>query len=75
MSEYWKGWRIRDENIISPEGWLIDRNTALSVPLMHQQIAQLRRQVRELEERIRMLTEVEEQPNPGQWELSEKIIS
>ena len=37
FSQAWRGWRIVDEEIISPDGWRISRNAALAVPLLHAQ--------------------------------------
>ena len=35
----WRGWRIVDAEIISPDGWRISRNGALAAPLLHGQIS------------------------------------
>lgn len=63
LSEYWRGWSIRGEQIISPEGWTISRNDALTVPLMFGQIDALRSKLAQLEETHDAL---EEQPEPGE---------
>jgi hypothetical protein len=42
FSKHWDGWRIQGESIISPDGWQIRRDDALTVPLMHGQISALR---------------------------------
>jgi hypothetical protein len=39
FSVAWRGWRIGDEEIVSPDGWRTSRNDALAVPLLHGQIA------------------------------------
>jgi hypothetical protein len=57
----WPGWRFEGQEIVSPDGWRIRRDDALSVPLMHGQISALRQRIRELE----ALTD--EQPVPGAW--------
>lgn len=57
----WRGWKIQGENIISPDGWIINRNHALSVPLQERLIKDLRERIRELE----ALTD--EQPIPGAY--------
>jgi hypothetical protein len=38
----WKGWTINQGDIVSPDGWTINRNQALTVPLLHGQISTLR---------------------------------
>jgi hypothetical protein len=57
----WPGWKFDGQEIVSPDGWRISRNDALTVPLMHGQIAALRQRVKELE----ALTD--EQPYPGAY--------
>lgn len=66
----WKKWRYRDGELRSPDGWRINRNDALSVPLMHGQISALRGKIADLEEQIedRGLG-MEEQPLPTEWEV------
>lgn len=59
----WRGWTIRGEDLISPDGWTVNRNDALIVPLMHGQIAALRSKVADLEATREGL---EEQPQPGE---------
>jgi len=67
FSPAWRGWRIVDEEIISPDGWRISRNDALAVPLLHAQISALRGEVAHLKK----CTGLDEQPIPG--EASDKI--
>jgi hypothetical protein len=62
FSEFWRGWTVNGEDLVSPEGWCVNRNDALIVPLMHSQIAALRAKVRELEAD----DGPEEQPKPGE---------
>ena len=35
----WRGWTIRDEELLSPEGWSITRNDVLAAPLLRAQVA------------------------------------
>jgi len=63
FSDSWRGWRIQGEEIISPDGWRIRRDDALSVPLMHGQIQALRGQIRDLKE----ISSLDEQPAPDSW--------
>lgn len=58
----WRGWTIRGEDLVSPDGWCVNRNDALIVPLMHSQIAALRAKVRDLEAGDGL----EDQPEPGE---------
>ena len=67
FSRAWRGGRIVDEEIISPDGWRISRNDALAVPLLHGQISALRSEVAHLKN----CTGLDEQPIPG--EASDKI--
>lgn len=41
FSKSWQGWKIRADNIISPEGWEISRDSALASPLLIGQVAAL----------------------------------
>jgi DNA-binding transcriptional regulator YiaG len=52
FSDYWRGWTINGEDIVSPEGWCIDRNQAMTVPLMHGQISALREKIAGLEKAL-----------------------
>lgn len=47
--EYWPGWKVTKEALVSPDGWTINRNHALSVPLMEAQIKQRDARIKELE--------------------------
>lgn len=62
LSPHWRGWTIRGENIVSPEQWTVSRNDALSVPLLHQQIAVLKAENRRLQEALE--PKIEDQPQP-----------
>lgn len=53
FSDYWHGWTINGEDIVSPEGWTINRNHALTVPLMHGQISALRQKIALLEKQLK----------------------
>jgi hypothetical protein len=52
FSDYWNGWTVNGEDIVSPEGWCINRNQALTVPLMHGQVAALRQKIAKLEKEL-----------------------
>lgn len=66
FSDYWRGWTINGEDIVSPEGWTINRNHALTVPLMHGQISALRQKVKQLEKDLAAVGGRIE----GDWELT-----
>lgn len=52
FSEHWKGWTIRDKDITAPWGWTIARDHALTVPLLHGQIATLRVELAKLKKAL-----------------------
>jgi Phage protein len=58
----WKGWRIRDGQLMSPEGWAVSPGDVLALPLMRAQIASY-----QLDQRLAKaeLEALEEQPEPG----------
>lgn len=56
----WRGWTINGEDLVSPDGWCVNRNDALAVPLMHGQIAALRAKIRGLEAEVN--GDLEDQP-------------
>jgi len=59
----WRGWTINGEDLVSPDGWCVNRNDALIVPLMHGQISALRQQVASLQA---ARDDLEDQPLPGE---------
>lgn len=62
----WRGWTVNGEDLVSPEGWCVNRNDALVVPLLHGQISALRAQVAQLKEEAAGL---DEQPLPDSYEV------
>jgi hypothetical protein len=58
----WKGWRIRDGQLISPEGWAATPGEILALPLMRAQIASYQRDQRIAKAVVDAL---EAQPEPG----------
>lgn len=68
FGKHWSGWSIEGENIVSPDRWVINRNHALSVPLMEAQLKQRDATIRQLEDEIAYLKSVhalEDQPSPN----------
>ena len=62
----WRGWTVNGEDLVSPEGWCVNRNDALCVPLMHGQISALKAQVAELKAGC---DDFEDQPTPADWDV------
>lgn len=71
FSEYWRGWTVNGEDLVSPEGWTVNRNDALIVPLMHGQISALRAKIADLEA---VRDAIEEQPEPGEIPEFSRVI-
>lgn len=72
LDRKWRGWRIRADKLISPEGWEMTTGEVLAVPLMRAQIASY-----QLEDRRRRRLDnewegKEEQPLPSQWVIQMK---
>ena len=53
-----QGWRLRDGQLVSPEGWTASPGEVLSIPLMRAQIASYQAEQRRVQG-------MEEQPEPG----------
>ena len=62
-AEEWRGWTVNGEDLVSPDGWCVNRNDALIVPLMHGQIAALRAEIAKL--KAEPDESMEEQPLPS----------
>jgi hypothetical protein len=58
----WKGWRIRDGQLISSEGWAVSPGDILGLPLMRAQLISYQRDQRIAKAELDAL---EEQPEPG----------
>ena len=61
--DFWRGWTVNGEDLVSPSGWCVNRNDALIVPLMHSQIAALRAEIAKLKDEAE---QIDEQPLPGE---------
>ena len=62
FSPLWQGWRIQGDAIVSPDGWQIRRDDALTVPLLLGQINALRAEIA----KYREWDDKDEQPVPGE---------
>jgi hypothetical protein len=60
----WKGWCLRRGNLISPEGWEITRGDVISSPLLRQQLAAYKTELRRLKEAV---VSIQDQPTPAEW--------
>jgi len=60
----WKGWRLYKGNLISPEGWEITKGDVISSPLLRQQLAAFKTELRRLKETA---VSIPDQPLPAEW--------
>jgi hypothetical protein len=60
----WAGWSVRKGVLYSPEGWEITRGDVISSPILRQQLAAYKTELRRLKEAA--LT-IHEQPSPADW--------
>jgi hypothetical protein len=60
----WTGWRLSGGNLISPEGWEITVGDVISSPILRQQLAAFKSELKRLREAV-VLTH--EQPVPSEW--------
>lgn len=60
FSKVWQGWRVQRDTLISPDGWQISRQDALTVPLMQAQLNAARAEL----EKYKATAHLEEQPAP-----------
>ena len=58
FSSAWRGWTVRGNTLVSPEGWVVSLGDVLSIPLMRAQISAY--QAKE-----RQVLAMDEQPLPG----------
>lgn len=63
----WRGWTVRGNELISPEGWAITMGAVLSAPL-------LRAQLRALQIEDRRFHEIENQPEPGEIPAVKSVV-
>jgi len=69
FSAEWSGWRLKGQDLISPEGWRIARGQVMIVPLMRQQLAAYEVELKHLREKFLL---IQEQPVPEAW--SEEVL-
>lgn len=64
LDDQWAGWRVRAGTLFSPEGWEITVSDVLATPLMRQQLAAYKSELRQIKENLEKLSE---QPAPEVW--------
>lgn len=64
LDSRWDGWRVNKGVLFSPEGWEITVNDVLATPLMRQQLAAYKAELRQIQARIDRMAE---QPLPTEW--------
>lgn len=60
----WHGWRIYKGTLVSPEGWEITKGDVISSPLLRQQLAAFKTELKRLREAA---DSIQEQPLPAEW--------
>jgi Phage protein len=60
----WAGWRIHKGVLISPEGWEITKGDVISSPLLRQQLAAFKTELRRLKEAA---VSIQDQPLPAEF--------
>jgi hypothetical protein len=62
----WNGWRVHRGNLISPEGWEITLGDVISSPLLRQQLAAFKTELKRLRAAAAE-DSIHEQPVPDVW--------
>lgn len=62
----WRGWRVCRANLISPEGWEITMGDVISSPLLRQQLAAFKTELKRLRAAAAE-DSIQEQPLPSVW--------
>jgi len=60
----WRGWCARGGKLISPEGWEITVGDVLALPLMRQQLAAYKAELKRVRAELDL---THDQPLPGTW--------
>jgi uncharacterized protein DUF3653 len=60
----WSGWRVHKGALISPEGWEITKGDVISSPILRQQLAAFKTELKRLREAA---DSIHEQPLPADW--------
>jgi hypothetical protein len=63
----WKGWTVRRGNLISPEGWEITLGDVISSPLLRQQLAAFKTELKRLRAAAVAADAMQDQPLPADF--------
>lgn len=63
----WKGWTVRRGHLISPEGWSITLGDVISSPLLRQQLAAFKTELKRLRAAAAAEESIHDQPVPEVW--------
>lgn len=63
----WKGWCVRRGNLVSPEGWEITQGDVISSPLLRQQLAAFKTELKRLRAAAAAEDAINDQPLPEAW--------
>lgn len=69
FGKHWDGWLVNGDSLISPDGWTVNRNHALSVPLQEALLKARDQRIKELEAEVSYLKSVhalQDQPEPSE---------
>lgn len=62
LSLSWDAWRIRDDELHAPNGYAFTPGELIAIPLLHQQLATLRRESEELREQLARASSLSKTP-------------
>jgi hypothetical protein len=67
----WRGWRLKDGHLLSPEAWEISMSDVLASRLHEAQLREWRRQVAIMKAKLAEMERggYEDQPTPEQWDV------
>jgi len=68
----WRGWIVRDGELISPEDWRIGVSEVRTVPILYQQVSAWRTETMKLRRDLEL--GLQEQPLPSQWEADTCLL-
>lgn len=65
----WRGWTLRNGELVSPEGWAIARGDVLVSPIQRQYLAAVESENKRLKEQLadKDCPQLVDQPEPDQW--------
>lgn len=66
FDQVWRGWRLYKGDLISPEGWQISKGDVISSPLLRQQLAAFKTELKRLREAA-VEVSIQDQPLPDEW--------